>query len=357
MNGYERALRTLRFEETDCVPTFGGWVVSADFFEYVTGKSFWEDPLSIACEAYRTLEADMVFERPYLPVSPEEWRAEVMNEELKEQKDFRSPEDVCAYVRSLPEPKTLAQDFDFDAELENVRREYEGLQKKLGPECLCLPFMFNCRFTWFTKFGYESFLMALALEPDTMAMLFSFSAEEARLKNAVRAELVRRGIMPPFFYTGSDICGNRGPIVSPDLLRSIYFPALQYALEPLVDLDADIIWHSDGYIVPILDDLIRCGASGFQGFQEQTGFNIGEIARRQVRAGRKPILLAGVPVDTVLPFGSVEDVKREIDRIIQDAGAGGGLVIGTANTAGPDCPNENLETLFTYPHTRAAHKL
>ena len=37
MNGYERAIRTFRFEETDCVPTWGGWIVSAGFLEYVTG--------------------------------------------------------------------------------------------------------------------------------------------------------------------------------------------------------------------------------------------------------------------------------------------------------------------------------
>jgi hypothetical protein len=53
----------------------------------------------------------------------------------------------------------------------------------------------------------------------------------------------------------------------------------------------------------------------------------------------------------VVPFGSVDDVKREIERIIRDASEGGGLVIGTANTAGPDCPNENLETIYTYTHT------
>ena len=39
MNGYERALRTLRFEPTDCVPTWGGWIVSAGFFEYLTGRA------------------------------------------------------------------------------------------------------------------------------------------------------------------------------------------------------------------------------------------------------------------------------------------------------------------------------
>ena len=60
MNGYERALRALRFEKTDCTPTWGGYIVSAEFFESVTGKDFWSAPSDIAIEAYRLLEVDMV---------------------------------------------------------------------------------------------------------------------------------------------------------------------------------------------------------------------------------------------------------------------------------------------------------
>ena len=104
----------------------------------------------------------------------------------------------------------------------------------------------------------------------------------------------------------------------------------------------------DGYV--IVDDLIDCGVSGFQGFQEETGFDIGEIAEKRVRAGRKPLLLAGLSVDRVLPFGSVDDVEKEVERIIDTAGPGGGLAVGTANTAGPDCPDANLEALYRHPH-------
>lgn len=56
MAGYERAIRTFRLEETDCVPTWGGWTVSAGFFESVTGKRFRGDPRG-TFEAYRNLEA------------------------------------------------------------------------------------------------------------------------------------------------------------------------------------------------------------------------------------------------------------------------------------------------------------
>ena len=60
MTGYERAVRALRFEPTDCVPTWGGWIASADFFEYMTGKPFWENPRAVAFEAYRKLEVDAI---------------------------------------------------------------------------------------------------------------------------------------------------------------------------------------------------------------------------------------------------------------------------------------------------------
>jgi len=139
-------------------------------------------------------------------------------------------------------------------------------------------------------------------------------------------------------------------MVAPEVLRALYFPALRRGLEPLVEVGADIIWHSDGYIIPIVDDLIDCGVTGFQGFQEETGFDVGDIARRTVRTGRRPILMAGLSVDKTLPFGSVADVENEVKRIIDTVGTNGGLAIGTANTAGPDCPNENLEALYRYTH-------
>ena len=350
MNGYERALRALRFEATDCVPTWGGWISSAGFFEYVTGRKFWDAPRSVAFEAYRKLELDIVLQSIYLPVEPGEWRR-YTTEVLDGASKFRSADDVVAYVESLPEPDRLEREFDFESQLQSIQGEYLKLQEELGNNILCLPSCNLATFTWYKDFGYESYLTAMALYPDVMKRLFHYSAEESRLLNMVRVELVKQEQLPPFFFTGQDICGNQGPMVSPSMLRSIYFPALQHALAPLVDIDADIIWHSDGYIVPIVDDLIGCGVSGFQGFQERSGYNIGEIARREVRAGRKPILLAGLRVDTVLPFGSVDDVKQEIERIILDADEGGGLVIGTSNTPGPDCRNENLETIYTYTHT------
>ena len=347
MNGYERAIRTLRFQPAGGIATWGGWIVSAGFFEYVTGKSFWENPRAVAFEAYRKLGVSIVLQILYLPASREEWR-EHTSETLSAQEKFRSAEYLVDYVQSLPDPETLEREFDFERELDATRREYQEMQEELGGDIFCLARGKCSRFVWYTDFGYENFLEAVALCPEKMRKLFDYGAETARLLNMVRAELVRAKAIPPFFFTGHDICGSRGPLISPNTMRDLYFPGLRRSLEPLVEIGAEIIWHCDGYVIPILDDLIACGVSGFQGFQEETGFDIQEIATQRVRNGRKPILLAGLSVASVLPLGSATDVEKEVERIIDTAAPGGGLAIGTANTAGPDCPDENLEALYRH---------
>jgi len=349
MNGYERALRTLRFEETDCVATWSGWIVSAGFFEYVTGKNFWDAPRAIAIEAYRKLAVDIILQGIYLPAAPDEWRKHT-DEVLVGAENFKSVDDVLAYVEALPSHEDLERNFDFEANSAAVYGAVQKLQAELGSNIFCLPMCGTARFTWYSEFGYQSYLTAMGLHPETMRRLFEYSATTSRLGNMVRAELVRAGKLQPFFFTGQDICGRSGPMVSPDMLRSLYYPSVRYALEPLVEIGAEIIWHSDGYIIPMVDDLIACGVTGFQGFQEETGFNIGDIATRRTRTGRKPLLLAGLSVDKAIPSGTVTDIEREVERIIDTVGSGGGLAVGTANTAGPDCPNENLEALFRHAH-------
>lgn len=349
MSGYERALGTLGFERTDCVATWGGWIVSASFFEYVTGRCFWDAPRSVAIEAYRKLEVDIVLQDIYLPAGPKEWRQHT-TEVIDGARKFKSAEDVVAYIESLPDPGKLRREFDLEGQLESIHRDYVKFQEDLGGNIFCLPSCGTARFTWYSEFGYESYLMAMALYPENMRKLFEYSAEEARLVNTVRAELVKAKKLPPFFFVGQDICGRKGPMVSPETLRSIYFPNVRHAFQPLVEISAEIIWHSDGYIIPIIDDLIACGISGFQGFQEETGFDIRDVAERMVRSGRKPLLLAGLSVDKTLPRVTVAEVEKEVERIIDAVGSGGGLAIGTANTAGPDCPNENLEALYRHTH-------
>ena len=72
----------------------------------------------------------------------------------------------------------------------------------------------------------------------------------------------------------------------------------------------------------------------------------GQLGRLRTRAGRSPILWAGPSVTTTLPFGSVADVERDVERIIDTLAGQCPLFILPANNILPDCPVENITALY-----------
>ena len=112
--------------------------------------------------------------------------------------------------------------------------------------------------------------------------------------------------------TGEDICSQRGPMVSPKYLRKEYFPLLEYALEPLLEIDAKIVWHCDGDVRPILDDILSCGIGGLQGFQRECGMDLNWIADLKTREGDPLLIFGPISVTKTLPFGTPEDVRAEV---------------------------------------------
>ena len=102
--------------------------------------------------------------------------------------------------------------------------------------------------------------------------------------------------------------------MSPPMLRELYFPALKWCLEPLVQAGIGIILHCDGDIRLILDDIMDLGVMGLQGFEEEHGPRWEDMARLRDPAG-EPIALWGcVSVVSTLPQGSVADVRAAVER-------------------------------------------
>ncbi|MGB9596913.1 MAG: uroporphyrinogen decarboxylase family protein, partial [Candidatus Poribacteria bacterium] len=134
-----------------------------------------------------------------------------------------------------------------------------------------------------------------------------------------------------------------------DMLDKLYFPHLARAVQPLHDAGIGIVWHSDGNILPIIDRLINLvGVSGFQGFQEETGCTLEKVAEYKTRNGEKLILWGSISVTTTLPFGTVDDVKRDVERCFKVAAPGGGFGLASTSSILPETPLENIITMFEY---------
>jgi len=88
--------------------------------------------------------------------------------------------------------------------------------------------------------------------------------------------------------------------------------------------------------------------AGFQGFQEETGCTLEAIAKKRTRDGGKLILWGSISVTTTFPSGTVEDVRREVERCFRVAAPGGGFVLASTSSILPETPLDNIIAMFEH---------
>ncbi len=350
MTGFERALRNLELRDTDRIPFVGGFICHEQFLTSAVGISnFWENPEGTAIQAYREIQADILlqFVMPKQVVNETEGvvgRHTNFTKSDPNSRRFSSPEDVAEHISGMTDIDELRGKFDFQKAYDDYVSIVEKMQDKLGYDMLWIPghVAGSCRFMYYCDFGYDNFFSAVLLYKDLVGKLMRHSAEQGRLKNEAIAGAIVEKNLPPYIYMGEDICDNRGPMISPELLDEIYFPNLRYAIEPLKRNNIKIIWHCDGNIDPILDSLIESGIDGFQGFQEESGVSLYRLSRLKTKSSEKPILWGSISVTTTLPFGTPDDVRKDVIRCVREADDGSGFSLAPSSSVGPEVPVENI---------------
>ena len=337
-------MRALNFQPVDRVAMMAGFAPHPEFLIAASGEAdFWDHPAETAVRAWRALECDMC-PQLVLPNAREDFRGDVRGA-WESRHAYASPEEVVRYVEALPTPEQCRRDYNY----EKAYADYvAGLRanQELWDDMLWLDGYGQPGFMQYSTFGYENFFVALAQYPDDMEKLFAVEGETGRLFNEVLARAIPENDLPPFVYGGQDICGERGPMVSVEMLNRLYFPYLRHALEPLNEAGIRKVWHCDGNVMPILEPLLEAGVDGFQGFQTECGVDLAHLTRLKTNKGRKPILWGSISVTRTLPWGTVEDVKREVEEVCDLLAPGGGFVLAPTSSVCPEVPVENIFAMF-----------
>jgi hypothetical protein len=98
-----------------------------------------------------------------------------------------------------------------------------------------------------------------------------------------------------------------------------------------------VIFHSDGYVMDVLPDLIAAGIDGLNPIEKAAGMDIYELRRLYPNL----ILVGGLDVTHLLPFGTASQVRAETRRMIDETGAEGRLLIGSSTELEDNVPTEN----------------
>lgn len=361
MTGAEIAWRTLNMERVEEPCIVASWMMKRDFFRHYAGvEDIYADPVRTVVDAFANAGANLnpqfIMPSPgheHIATGPES----VVGAKITVPKsapqhsghDDVTPESVRDEIDAMPDPDTVGRDFDLDGA---ARKYAEPLLKRreMSRDRTLFISGFGCPSVMggYTRWGYDNYLAALVLYPESFRKYFALGGENGRLHNCAAVEAVRKYDLAPFVYSGDDICFNDGPVCSPALLDDIYFPAMRRAFEPLLEADVRIIWHCDGDIRRIVPQLLEAGVSGFQGFQEEAGVSLEGMTQLRTRWGKKPILWGCMSVTTTMPFGTVEEVKGRVEECFRIAAPGGGFCLASTSSILPEAPLENIVALFEH---------
>lgn len=360
--GEEIAWRTLNKERVEAPCILSAWCMKRSFFQSLTHRDniYTEDAPDIVIEAFVKAGANLcpqfIMPSPvteHMAYDPFQAAAEAklkpQNNPPPPPKAPSSPEDLRDLIDALPDPATLERNYNVEAVAEGYAKGIMSLNDRAKHEILFISGFGMPSFMGGYGWGYTNYLSALKLYPETMEKYFAYGGENGRLYNLAVAHAIRKYGLAPYVYTGDDICYNEGPLCSIEMLDNLYFPHLAHAVQPLHDAGIGIVWHSDGNILPIIDRLINLvGVAGFQGFQEETGCTLEKIAEHRTRDDKKLIIWGSLSVTTTLPFGTVEDVKNDVERCFRVAAPGGGFGLASTSSILPETPLDNIMTMFQY---------
>lgn len=137
------------------------------------------------------------------------------------------------------------------------------------------------------------------------------------------------------FVTYDDIAYKVGPMFSPQVLREIFLPRIKRLVKLF---NVPWIYHSDGNINIVLEDLLTLGMNGMNPFEPP----VMDIESVKENFGERICLWGNIDLVHTLPYGSTDEVEAEVRARIKKLAPGGGYILGTANSITAFCRPENI---------------
>ncbi|OHB61497.1 MAG: hypothetical protein A2Y12_06905 [Planctomycetes bacterium GWF2_42_9] len=139
---------------------------------------------------------------------------------------------------------------------------------------------------------------------------------------------------------GDDVGMKDRMIMSPDMWRQWLKPRLAKVISAAKKNKPDVLicYHSDGFIEPIIPELIEIGVDVLNPLQPECM----DPAKIKKLYGDKLAFWGTIGIQQTLPVGTPKDVEDEVRLRIETVGKGGGLLIGPTHVIAPEVPYDNL---------------
>jgi uroporphyrinogen decarboxylase len=193
------------------------------------------------------------------------------------------------------------------------------------------------------KSGNKYFLMlhgdatySLPEGSEMMAFIEQLADEPEKMKQQADATVKKRlafaGRMKAHggldgFALCADYCFNSGPFLSPDMFGEFVTPYLAELTRGYRDMGYYTIKHTDGNIMPILDQLAQTHPHALHSLDPQGGVDIAEVKRL---VGKELCLIGNVNCG-LLDTGTDAECVESVRYALKHGMPGGGYIFSTSN--------------------------
>lgn len=335
MNHKERVLATINLEEPDRIPIF-----PSGFHKIVLEKLFEHFNVSELIKLYKKLDLDAIiisiadgmitYPKNFVPKKlPDgsfvnEWGVRYIippdRDHIFLEYPIKKWEDLDKY--SFPDPCDYNRFIEIEEIVNKYNEEYTivasidyGLFEKA---CLLR--------------GISPFLIDIYKNPDFVEKLLNRLTD---FDNKLINEICKYDI--DIFFCSDDLGTQHSLFFPPEIFRKFFKEKWRKLLEIPRNKNIPIMFHSDGNIGKIIPDLIDIGVNILNPVQPRA-INPAIVKEKY---GEKLALCGTIDIQYTLPFGTIDNVMKEVLNRIRTVGYDGGLILAPSHTILPDVPIEN----------------
>jgi uroporphyrinogen decarboxylase len=168
--------------------------------------------------------------------------------------------------------------------------------------------------------------------------------ERAKTRFAAGLESARqmRDAGAEALYAAADIADNHGPFYNPQQMDRFVLPYLRDWAEQVKAMGLYAIFHTDGQVDPLLQDLVDTGIHALQAIDSVAGMDIRKV---KGAVGNRLCLCGNVDCG-LLYTGPAEAIYAGTRDLLRDCMPGGGFVLGASNAVLRETPIENYRTMI-----------
>jgi uroporphyrinogen decarboxylase len=210
---------------------------------------------------------------------------------------------------------------------------------KLLPQGMKIIGQYGDIFTWaWTLMGFETLSLALVDNPQLVAQVMSILGQLITNMFATMADFQEVGAL----WYSDDLAFKTGLLVSPQVLRAHLFPWMKKISQLCVKRGIPFIYHSDGKLDQVMDDLLDCGINALHPIEPQA-MDIRELKRKY---GGRICLVGNLDLEYTLTRGSPQEVATETLALIRDVGPAGGYCVSSSNSIPSYVPFANYQAMI-----------